>query len=106
MNDGHAVTVIAAHPEVGDRREDDDEPRYLGDAQAERARRQPARPRHAGDEERKTDQDGLDEGDSDDPLGTGPDRGRGEPREALASLGADDARKDRSTGTCARLAVR
>ena len=90
-----AGAVVAAHPEVGDRRQRDDQRRHLRDAEHEHDHRQHAGQRHAGDEQHDADQDGLDEGDADHALGDGADRRHRQLDEPGAALGADDAREDR-----------
>ena len=99
-----AGAVAAAHPEIGDRRQRDDQRRHLRDAEHEHHDRQHAGQRHAGDEQAQADKNGLDEGDADHALGDGADRRHRQHGELVAAFEAEDAREDRPAGAIAGLA--
>ena len=89
------VPVVAAPPDVGDRRQGDDQRRHLSDTEHQNDERENAGPRDAGDQQAEADDDGLDEGDTNDALGDRAD-GRGRQlREFCAAPRAEEALEDR-----------
>ena len=63
--------------DVDDGGQGHDQCRYLGDAEDQHDQRQRARPRNPGDQQGQADDDGLDKGHADHPLGDGPNGRRG-----------------------------
>ena len=106
VDDGRTRAVVAAHPDVGDGRDGDQQRRYLRDAQHEHDHCEHACKRYLGDHQRDADGDGLDQRHADDALSDGANRGRRQLDELRSALRAHDAREDGLAGACALCAER
>src|SRR4029453_11689795 len=89
--------------DVQDGRQGHDERRNLGDAEDQHDHRQHTRPGNPGDQQGQADEDGLDQGDPDHPLGDGTNGRRGQAGKCAAAGAPDDALEDGLAATTPRL---